>query len=168
MIPMTDLDTTSLPTCTWETYTSTPARTQALAQRLGELLAVGDFLALRGELGGGKTCFVGGLAAGLRVSGRVSSPTFVLVHEHPGAVPLYHLDAYRLTSTAEIHDLGWDEFLNSGVVALEWAERARTLWPREYLSIDFHLAEEGRRLFFAAQGERPCRLLRELQAYGTR
>ena len=91
---------------------------QALAARLARDLAPGDFLALCGDLGSGKTCFVQGLARGLGVSWRVTSPTFVLLHLHPGTPPLCHLDAYRVGSAQELLDLGLEEYAETAVVAL--------------------------------------------------
>jgi tRNA threonylcarbamoyladenosine biosynthesis protein TsaE len=129
------------------------------------LLCAGDFLALIGELGGGKTCFVQGLAEGLGVQGRVSSPTFVLLHYHPGPLPLVHLDAYRVASAEELRDLGVEEYARTSVIALEWADRIPDLWPADTLIIRFGYAEGGRRLEFTARGERPAALVEELRQH---
>ena len=139
-----------------------PAATQALARALAPALRPGDFLALVGELGGGKTCFVQGLAEGLGGQGRVSSPTFVLLHYHPGPLPLCHLDAYRVGSANELRDLGVDEYACTSVIALEWADRVPELWPPEVLVINFAYEGEGRRLEFLARGPRPAALLEAL------
>ncbi len=106
--------------------------TVALGRRFAERLGVGDCVALDGPLGAGKTQFARGVALGLGLAdGRlVTSPTFVLVNEYPADVPVYHLDAYRLGAPeAELVDLGFEEMLATGVVLLEWAERAEGLLP---------------------------------------
>jgi tRNA threonylcarbamoyladenosine biosynthesis protein TsaE len=149
----------------WVYYSVTPEATQSLARHLARLLRAGDFLALLGELGGGKTCFVQGLAEGLGVQGRVSSPTFVLLHYHPGPLPLVHLDAYRVASAEEFRDLGVEEYARTSVIALEWADRVPDLWPVEALTIRFAYAENGRRIEFAGRGERPRALVVELRQY---
>jgi len=142
--------------------TTTAQETQACARWLAGRLQVGDFLALCGDLGSGKTCFVQGLADGLRVEGRVSSPSFVLLHYHPGPLPLLHLDAYRVRSSAEFRDLGMDDYARTCVIALEWADRVPDLWPREVLAINFTYANAGRRLEFVGRGARPSALVEEL------
>ena len=138
--------------------------TRALARRLAALLRPGDFLALCGELGAGKTTFVQGLAEGLGVAGRVSSPTFILLHAHLGPLPLCHLDAYRVRTAEELRDLGAEELAEAGVTALEWADRVPALWPPEVILITLEYAGEGRRLHFEGRGPRPAALVKELCA----
>jgi tRNA threonylcarbamoyladenosine biosynthesis protein TsaE len=90
----------------------------------------GTVVALSGDLGAGKTCFIQGLAEGLGVEGPVTSPTFIMIAEHAGRLPLYHVDLYRTGSLAEIRRLGLDELLDgAGVTAIEWAEKAEPLLP---------------------------------------
>jgi tRNA threonylcarbamoyladenosine biosynthesis protein TsaE len=87
-------------------------------------------VALSGDLGAGKTCFIQGLAAGLGVAGPVTSPTFIMIAEHAGRLPLYHVDLYRTESLEEIRGLGLEELLDGpGVTAIEWAEKAEPLLP---------------------------------------
>ncbi|HEY3397913.1 MAG TPA: tRNA (adenosine(37)-N6)-threonylcarbamoyltransferase complex ATPase subunit type 1 TsaE [Armatimonadota bacterium] len=143
-------------------YTDSPEQTRELARRLAAYLRPGDFLALCGELGGGKTCFVQGLAEGLGALGRVSSPTFVLLHYHPGPLPLCHLDAYRVASAEEFRDLGVDDYARTGVVALEWADRLPELWPAELLIVNFSYTADGRCLELSGRGERWSPVLEEL------
>lgn len=152
----------------WEYLSPTPEATQALARRLAQYLQAGDFLALCGELGSGKTCFVQGLAQGLPVPGRVSSPSFVLMHYHPGPLPLSHLDAYRVESAEEFRQLGADEYARLSVLALEWADRVPDLWPEEVLVINLSYAEGGRRIEFVGRGQRPALLVEELHQYDPR
>ena len=104
--------------------------TQALAARIARRAMPGTVVALSGDLGAGKTCFIQGLAAGLGVEGPVTSPTFIMIAEHAGRLPLYHVDLYRTESLEEIHALGLDELLDGGgVTAIEWAEKAEPLLP---------------------------------------
>lgn len=101
-----------------------------MGERLGATLAAGDVVALTGELGAGKTCFVQGLARGLGVQVRATSPTFVLINEYRGRLPVHHVDAYRTGSATELIDLGLlDLFGGDGVTVVEWAERAAPLLP---------------------------------------
>lgn len=149
----------------WEYFSPTPETTQAVARRLAPRLQAGDFLALCGELGSGKTCFAQGLAAGLQVQGRVSSPSFVLMHYHPGALPLCHLDAYRVDSAEEFYQLGVDEYAHTSVMALEWADRVPDLWPAEVLVINLSYADSGRRLELIGRGARAAALVEELRKH---
>ena len=133
---------------TLETFETGSARgTVGLGRRLAERLGAGDCVALVGELGAGKTVLVRGIAAdlGLNDEGLVSSPTFVLVHEYPARVPVYHIDLYRLGSpggdagadaAAELAGLGIEEMLDDGVVLIEWADRARDALPRPHWRIE--------------------------------
>lgn len=104
--------------------------TEEIASELALELKPGDVVALYGPLGAGKTSFVRGLASGLNCIQPVRSPTFSLINEYSGAVPLYHFDFYRLDGQAEIDDLGWTDYLNSdGVLAIEWPEMVRNMLP---------------------------------------
>ncbi|MBA4393969.1 MAG: tRNA (adenosine(37)-N6)-threonylcarbamoyltransferase complex ATPase subunit type 1 TsaE [Desulfobacca sp.] len=121
--------------------------TEQFGLKLASLVQVGDVLALYGELGAGKTCLVRGLAQGLGVDeGLVASPSFSLINEYPGPVPLFHIDCYRLHLEEEIDELGLEEYLDGpGVTVIEWAERIRDL-PEERLDIFFTILGENRRL----------------------
>jgi tRNA threonylcarbamoyladenosine biosynthesis protein TsaE len=110
--------------------------TRALAAEIARRALPGTVLALTGELGAGKTCFIQGLAAGLGVQGPVTSPTFIMVAEHAGRLPLHHVDLYRTASLGEIRGLGLDELLDgAGVTAIEWAEKAEALLPPRAIRI---------------------------------
>ncbi|MBM3220662.1 MAG: tRNA (adenosine(37)-N6)-threonylcarbamoyltransferase complex ATPase subunit type 1 TsaE [Candidatus Rokubacteria bacterium] len=110
--------------------THSPEETQALGARLAERLKPGDVVALTGELGAGKTCFTQGLARGLGVAGRAVSPTFVLINEYRGRLPVHHVDAYRTESLTELLDLGLEElFSGDGVTIVEWADKLVPLLP---------------------------------------
>jgi tRNA threonylcarbamoyladenosine biosynthesis protein TsaE len=107
-------------------HSSSARETKAWGRRLASLLSGGELLGLSGELGAGKTCFIKGLARGLNLpEERILSPTFTMIQEHQGRVPLYHIDLYRLEET-ELDELGLREYLfSSGVAAVEWFERLR-------------------------------------------
>jgi len=113
-----------------EIRSSSPEETEAAGEELAAALRVGDLLLLAGELGAGKTTFVRGLARGLGSSGAVQSPTFQLVRVYPGRIQLAHVDLYRLESGAELADLGLDDLLEQGIVAVEWGDRLHLDYPR--------------------------------------
>jgi len=113
-----------------------PEETHAVGAALAERLGPGDVVALTGELGAGKTCFTQGLAHGLGVTGRVVSPTFVLVNEYRGRMPVHHVDAYRTESLTELLDLGLDElFSGDGVTVVEWADKLLPLLPARAIHV---------------------------------
>jgi tRNA threonylcarbamoyladenosine biosynthesis protein TsaE len=136
--------------------TRSPEDTVAAGERFGRRLAAGTVVALVGPLGAGKTHFVKGVCRGLGVAdpARVNSPTFVLVNEYSGRVPVFHLDAYRLRSEGELFEIGWDEMLESGgVVLLEWADRVPGALPAGAITVRFEpLPGDARRLEFSAPG----------------
>jgi tRNA threonylcarbamoyladenosine biosynthesis protein TsaE len=110
--------------------------TQAIGQRLAQHLGPGDVIALTGELGAGKTCFTQGVTRGLGVTGRVVSPTFVLVNEYRGRLPVHHVDAYRTESLTELLDLGLEElFSGDGVTIVEWADKLLPLLPAQTIHV---------------------------------
>ncbi len=98
--------------------------TQALGQKLASRLAPGDVIAYFGDLGAGKTAFTRGLAQGLGITDPVTSPTYTIVNEYlSGCIPLFHFDMYRLSSSDELFDIGWEDYLSrGGVCAVEWSE----------------------------------------------
>jgi len=103
--------------------THSPAETEALGERFGKRLRVGDLVLLTGELGAGKTTFVRGVAHGSESAAPVASPTFQLVRVYPGRVQVAHVDLYRIESSSELGDLGLDELLDQGAVVVEWGDR---------------------------------------------
>lgn len=136
--------------------TKSAEETKALAQRLAAELSEGDVLNLTGELGAGKTAFSQGLAAGLGVEDRVTSPTFSIIKEYSGRLPLYHMDVYRLSSPAELVDLGYEEyFFGDGVTVVEWGDKVSELFPPDFLEIVFELdGIDGRKITFIPRGRR--------------
>ncbi len=122
--------------------------TQALGEAIGTRLGAGAVVACVGELGAGKTAFLQGLARGLGVTSAVTSPTFVLVNVYRGRVPVYHLDAYRTASLAEVQDLGLEEMLDGeGVTLIEWADRIVPLLPPRAITVRIEgLGDEPRQI----------------------
>lgn len=110
--------------------------TEALGMALAKQLRAGSIIAYLGDLGAGKTAFTRGLAQGLGCTGRVTSPTFTIVNEYEGALPLFHFDMYRLNDADELFDIGWDDYLNrGGVCAVEWSERIRSELPTDTITV---------------------------------
>ena len=104
--------------------THSPEETEALGERLAKILTPGTILAYRGDLGAGKTAFTRGLARGLGCQEQVTSPTYTIVNEYLGGrLPLFHFDMYRLRSSDDLFDIGWDDYLDrGGICAVEWSE----------------------------------------------
>jgi tRNA threonylcarbamoyladenosine biosynthesis protein TsaE len=125
-----------------------PDATAAAGERLGARLRPGDVVGLTGVLGAGKTCFVQGLVRGLGVTTAATSPTFVLVNEYRGRLPVYHVDAYRTLSLTELLDLGFDELLSGdGVTVVEWADRCEALLPSRTIRVHIDgVGDEPRRI----------------------
>ena len=107
--------------------TKSPEETERLGERLGQTLRGGEVVAYLGDLGAGKTAFTRGLARGLGLTMRVTSPTYTIVNEYTGGrLPLFHFDMYRLGSSDELFDIGWEDYLlRGGVCAVEWSENVR-------------------------------------------
>jgi len=151
-----------------ELVTQSAGETHALGAALGRILTAGDFIALIGDLGAGKTHFVKGVATGLAVPNDdlVTSPTYTLLNIYHGRIPLYHFDLYRLVGAEQVDDLGFAEYFSGdGVCLVEWAERLGVILPAEHLSINlFHDGDDRRRLVFSATGARAEELMRDLLA----
>ncbi len=136
--------------------TRNPEETQALGSILGKAARPGDIYLLTGDLGAGKTCLTQGIAWGLGVAEHAFSPSFVLVREYSGRLPLYHMDLYRLERAAEIADLGLDDyFYGKGVCVVEWADRCLALMPPEHMIISIaYVSEAERGIRLTSSGER--------------
>lgn len=150
----------------WNCVSNSEAETDLLAARLANVLAPGTVVALVGNLGAGKTRLVRGVAEALGVDRRaVASPTFVLVHEYAGRLPMFHFDVYRLANPVDFLELGADEYLNSGGVCfVEWADRVEPLLPPDHLRIRISATGETTREFrFTASGPTSAELIRRLQ-----
>jgi len=148
------------------------SQTERIGLRLAQLCQPGDVICLEGPLGAGKTCLTKGIGRGLDIAEPITSPTFVLIHEHrvPGSgMRLFHIDLYRLeeaaSSRAEALGLGLDEYLyGDGVCVIEWPERARELLPPEHLWITLgHIDENKRRVCIKAIGPRYQQMISQLR-----
>lgn len=116
--------------------TTSPLQTEALGEKMGQAAKAGQIYCLSGDLGVGKTVFTKGFAKGLGVTEYVTSPTFAIVNEYEGRLPLYHFDVYRISCEEEMEDTGYEEyFYGEGVCLVEWAELVRGLIPKEALWI---------------------------------
>ena len=131
-----------------ERVTQAADETQALGEALGRGMRAGELVAFRGDLGAGKTCMIQGVCRGLGVEGPVNSPTFILINEYRGVLPVYHFDLYRLGGPDELEDLGVHEyFYGSGVCLVEWPERAGGLLPGRRREVELeYLGPERRRV----------------------
>jgi tRNA threonylcarbamoyladenosine biosynthesis protein TsaE len=120
----------------------------ALGKALGKKLKSGSVVALIGDLGSGKTVFTKGIAEGLGVKNAryVNSPTFVIIKEYKGRLPLYHFDLYRLDHYSSFDEMNYEEyFYGDGVTVIEWADKIRKLLPKKYIEIGFRVAGEDKR-----------------------
>ncbi|MBI4313398.1 MAG: tRNA (adenosine(37)-N6)-threonylcarbamoyltransferase complex ATPase subunit type 1 TsaE [Candidatus Omnitrophica bacterium] len=140
--------------------TNSPVKTQALGRKLAQALQAGDCLALCGDLGSGKTTFVQGVAQGLGVKETVASPTFVIVREYQGKLPVVHIDLYRLNHPADLDGIGYEEYRAGQCVTLiEWAQKIPGV-VEDCLEIQFrHQSPAGRKLTGVAHGPRAETLL---------
>jgi len=146
----------------------TAGQTRRVGRLLGRHLDPGSLIALSGDLGTGKTEFIKGLAKGLGVQKgcHVSSPSFVLINEYPGRLPLYHIDLYRLSGGTDVEDMGLEEYIyGQGVTAIEWAEKAASLIPSRRFWIDIRwTGSTRRRLTIKAFGKRNEQVLETFRA----
>ena len=152
---------------TFDIITHSPEQTRAFGRQLGEALTRGIILSLEGDLGCGKTVFVQGLARGLSVPEAVyvTSPSYALVHEYPGRIPLFHVDLYRITDPDGINDLGlFDVLEENNVVAIEWGERIQEALPPGGMIIRFKMiSDETRKISLTAYGLQAANVLRTLR-----
>ena len=140
-----------------EYLSHSPEETEQLGEQLGRTLRPGSVVAYRGDLGMGKTAFTRGLARGLGCTCRVTSPTFTIVNEYSGALPLFHFDMYRLDSSDDLFDIGWEDYLaRGGVCAVEWSERVEDALPDDTLWVSIARGNgENDRIITVTGGETP-------------
>ena len=146
----------------FERKTTDSEETSQFAARLARYLQPGDVIALEGDLGAGKTTFTKGLAQGLEIKKTVNSPTFTIIKEYKGKLPLYHMDVYRVADAFE--DLGFDEYFEGeGVTVVEWAHLIEEQLPEDRLTIFLYREEtDQRRMVFVPQGKRYEQLCKEI------
>lgn len=150
-----------------EITTNSPDETRNLGITIGTWITHPLVIALTGDLGSGKTAFVQGLASGLGVPAEyyVTSPTFTLINEYPGRIPLCHIDLYRLDGIGELEDIGLDELLHDqAVIAIEWAEKIADNMLAEHLTMKFEIIDdESRRIILVASGHNLANLIKALE-----
>ncbi len=140
-------------------------QTQRLGSRIGELALRGDVFLLTGELGTGKTCLTQGIAWGLKIKEYTLSPSFVIIRELYGRLPLYHIDLYRLDHIEEIIELGLDTYLyGNGVCVVEWADKGLSILPAEHLLIEIsYLSDTERSFQLKSSSKRYLEILAQLK-----
>ena len=146
---------------------NSPGATFKLGKRIGEKLPAGSIIALSGELGCGKTVLTRGICDGLEVPLRqVNSPTFILINEYRGSMPVFHMDMYQINTESDAVDLGIIDYMvraASGAMIIEWAERILSILPEDLLTVKFTVVSERKRLIeIAASGEKSSAVLKEL------
>lgn len=137
-----------------EYISNSPAETEALGEALAARLTAGTVVAFTGDLGAGKTAFTRGLARGLGVPDRVTSPTFTIVNEYEGGrLPLFHFDMYRLGSADDLFDIGWEDFLRrGGVCAVEWSETVQEALDADTIYVDIRRGAEDNQRVLTIRG----------------
>ena len=148
-----------------EILSSSTEQTRRVGIRLGKLAAADDVILLVGALGAGKTCFTQGIALGLGIHEYTASPSFVLIREYQGKLPLYHIDLYRLDRIEEVAQLGLDDYLyGKGVSVVEWADKGLSILPEEHLLIEMQIVSSTKRkLSFVPLGKRYVQMLSKLK-----
>jgi tRNA threonylcarbamoyladenosine biosynthesis protein TsaE len=144
-------------------YLENEVKTQEIGYKLGNLLTPGSVICLIGDLGAGKTTMTQSLAKALEVDDYIISPTFTIVNEYEGKMPLYHFDVYRIGSSEEMYDIGFDEYIDGeGVCIIEWANLIEDILPDEYLYIEMNYKETGREMILTPKGEKYEEIVKEL------
>ncbi|VAX36913.1 tRNA threonylcarbamoyladenosine biosynthesis protein TsaE [hydrothermal vent metagenome] len=146
-------------------HSSTENKTDTIGSALAAVLQPGTVIALVGNLGAGKTRLTRAICTGMEVDARdINSPTFVLIQEYAGRLPLYHFDTYRLNDTDEFLELGADELLDGeGVCFVEWADRVADVLPKDLIRIEIEITGETSRLFhISATGPKSQRMIDQL------
>ena len=143
-------------------------QTNKLGESLGRLLKQGDIICLTGDLGAGKTAFTKGIGVGMDVKELITSPTYTIINEYNGIIPLYHFDVYRLEGVEEMYELGYEEyFFGDGAVVIEWADIVKDIIPKERLWITMLRGkhEATRDIIIEATGERYQTIVKELEQH---
>ena len=129
-------------------------QTEAIATKLAAFLKPGDVICLSGDLGAGKTTFTKALGKAMGVTEDITSPTFSIIHEYAGKMPLYHFDVYRMIKPSEFRDLGAEEYLyGTGVCVIEWANMVREYLPERHLWIEIKWLDANRRIICMTSSE---------------
>lgn len=144
-----------------------PEDTEKLGELLGSVVKKGTVICLIGDLGTGKTEFTKGLAKGLEVSDYVTSPTFIIINEYKGRLPLYHFDVYRINDIDEMFEIGYEEYVyGDGVSVIEWSDLIEEIIPDENIRVtiskDMEMGMDYRNITIEAKGEKNYGILREM------
>ena len=146
-----------------EIYLDSEENTREIGEKLGKLLFPGSVICLIGDLGAGKTTMTQSLAKSLEVDDYITSPTFTIVNEYEGRMPLYHFDVYRIGCSEEMYDIGFDEYIDSeGVCIIEWANIIEDILPDDYLKIELNYKENGREMVLTPFGKKYEEIVEEL------
>ena len=144
-------------------YLDNDKETREIGFKLGKLLKPGSIVCLIGDLGAGKTTMTQSLAEALEVEDYITSPTFTIVNEYEGKMPLYHFDVYRIGCSEEMYDIGFDEYINGeGVCIIEWANIIEDILPDDYLKIELKYKDIGREMTLIHYGEEYEKIVEEL------
>jgi len=144
-------------------YLENENKTKEIGYKLGKLLQPGSVICLIGDLGAGKTTMTQSLAKALEVEDYITSPTFTIVNEYEGRMPLYHFDVYRIGSSDEMYDIGYDEYINGdGVCIIEWANLIDDILPDEYLYIELKYKDMSREMTLNPVGQKYEKIVEEL------
>lgn len=144
-------------------YLENEEKTKEIGYKLGKLVGPGSVICLIGDLGAGKTTMTQSLARALEVDDYITSPTFTIVNEYEGRIPLYHFDVYRIGCSEEMYDIGYDEYINSdGVCIIEWANLIEDILPDEYLYIELRYKDMAREMILTPKGKKYEKLVEEL------
>lgn len=144
-------------------YLDSDEETRKIGFKLGKLLKPGEIVCLVGDLGAGKTTMTQSLAQALEVDDYITSPTFTIVNEYEGKMPLYHFDVYRIGCSDEMYDIGFDDYINGeGVCIIEWANIIEDILPDEYLKIELKYKDIGREMVLIPYGKEYEKIVEEL------
>ncbi len=144
-------------------YLEDENKTKEIGYKLGKLLTENSVICLVGDLGAGKTTLTQSIAKSLEVNDYITSPTFTIVNEYEGKYPLYHFDVYRISSSDEMYDIGYDEYIeNGGVCIIEWANLIEDILPDEYLYINLKYLDNSREMILNPIGDKYEKIVEEL------
>ena len=135
--------------------TNSSEETKCLGKKIGRFLKECDVIALIGNLGTGKTTIANGLCCGLGVKeSYITSPTYTIINQYDGRIPVYHIDLYRLNDSRELYNIGWDEYIyGHGACIIEWADKAAEMLPEEYLMVNIEVTGmDKRKIILQAKG----------------
>ncbi len=144
-------------------YLENEEKTKEIGYKLGKLLTEKSVITLVGDLGAGKTTLTQNIARALEVDDYITSPTFTIVNEYEGKYPLYHFDVYRIGSSDEMYDIGYDEYVDGeGICIIEWANLIDDILPPEYLDIKLNYVENSREMILNPIGEKYENIVKNL------